>query len=164
MAGGGGDDVGSGAAPASSGGGGETAISRACGFRLEQRALPQAQTVEPVLAHRLERLDAVLGATAEVDLAGLVEVPHRHRHVAQAEPEVDRLHQELRVEDEVVAVALEGNRFENLAAVDAEAAVELAEVLPEHEVLERRQAAVADVLPPRHAALERLGPAAHPVA
>src|SRR5947208_12904738 len=133
-------------------------------LRLEQLALPQPQAVEPVLGHGLHRLDAVLGAAAEVDLAGLVEVPHRHRHVAEAEPEVDRLHEELRVEHEVVAVALERDRFEHLAAVDAEAAVELAEVLAEEEVLERSESTVADVLPPRHAALERLGAAPHPVA
>ena len=42
--------------------------------------------------------------------------------------------------------------------------MELAEVLAEEEVLERRQAAVADVLPPRHPALQRLGPAPHAVA
>src|SRR5262245_24837739 len=72
-------------------------------LRLEQVAPPQSQSVEPVLPDGLYGLQAVLRAAAEVDLARLLEVPHRHRHVAEAKPEVDRLHEELRVEDEVVA-------------------------------------------------------------
>src|SRR5437879_2168911 len=94
---------------------------------LEQPALPHAQSIEPVLADSGQRLQAVAGALAEVDLAGLVEVADRHRDVAEPEAEVHRLHQELRVEDEVVRVAFEGVGFEDGAAVDAEARVELAE-------------------------------------
>ena len=85
-------------------------------------------------------------------------------HVAEAEAEVDRLHQELRVEDEVVGVALERDRFQHFAAVDAEAAVEVAEVLAEGHVLERRQGAVGEVLPPRHAAGQGLVPRPDPAA
>src|SRR5205823_13463876 len=65
------------------------------GLRPERLAAPHAEAVEPVPADGRHRLQAVLRAAAEVDLAGLGEVPHRHRHVAEPEPEVDRLHQEL---------------------------------------------------------------------
>ena len=59
----------------------------------------------------------------------LGEVADRHRDVAEPEAEACRLDQELGVEDEVVGVALEGNLQH--AAVDAEAAVEVAQVLAE---------------------------------
>jgi len=49
-------------------------------------------------------------------------------------------------------------------AVYAEAAVEVAEVLAQRDIFERSQCPVADVLPPRHAALQRFSPGAHPAA
>src|SRR5262249_55402651 len=95
-------------------------------------------------------------APPEIDTTRLLEVAYRHRHVAQAEPEPHRLYQELSVEDEVVGVLLEGNALQHRAAIDAEAAVEIAKVLTQGEVLDRRQEAVGKVLPRRHPALERL--------
>src|SRR5438128_8638680 len=87
---------------------------------LEYPEAAQAEALEPELADDAERAEAVLDAAAEVDAARLVEVAHRHRDVAEAEAQVDRLDQELGVEDEVVGVALERHALQDLAAVDAE--------------------------------------------
>ena len=70
---------------------------------------------------------------------------------------MDGLHEELRVEHEVVGVALEGDALQHLTAVDAEAAVEVAEVLAEGEVLHERQKAIGQILIDRHSAVQRLG-------
>jgi hypothetical protein len=73
----------------------------------EPRHPAQPGAVQVPGAEGAHRLDGVAGGGAEGDAARLGEVARRHRHVAQPQPEVDRLHQELRVEDEVVAVGLE---------------------------------------------------------
>jgi hypothetical protein len=130
----------------------------------EPRAAAQAGAVQVPGGEGAHRLDGVAGGGAERDAARLGEVARRHRHVAQPQPEVDRLHQELRVEDEVVAVGLEGHRLEHAPAVGAKAAVPVAEVLAGEQVLDQRQPAVGQVLDPRHAAGQRLPPRADAVA
>jgi hypothetical protein len=130
----------------------------------EPRAAAQAGAVQVPGGESAHRLHGVAGGGAERDAARLGEVARRHRHVAQPQPEVDRLHQELRVEDEVVAVGLEGHRLEHAPAVGAKAAVPVAEVLPGEQVLDQRQPAVGQVLDPRHAAGQRLSSRADAVA
>src|SRR5262245_2546941 len=125
-------------------------------LRAEQRRAVNPDPVQPVQTDRPQRPQAVAHAPPEIDTTRLLEVAYRHRHVAQAEPEPHRLYQELSVEDEVVGVLLEGNALQHRAAIDAEAAVEIAKVLTQGEVLDRRQEAVGKVLPRRHPALERL--------
>src|SRR6516162_5084718 len=59
----------------------------------------QTDSVQPPTAHRPHGGQAVFQAALEIDAAGLVEIAHRHRHVAEAEAKVDRLHEELSIED-----------------------------------------------------------------
>src|SRR3990172_2665905 len=92
------------------GGGARAAIPRVGSTlrssRREQRARAQAQAVAVPLGEGRERAYGVDRRAAEVDVARLVEVAHRHRHVADPEAEADGLHEELGVEDEIVRVAL----------------------------------------------------------
>lgn len=115
------------------------------------------------LAEDAERLEPVHDRSAKANTAGFIEIPHRNGHVADLESEVDALEQELRIENEVVAVALEGNGFEHGAGVGAEAAVPFAKILTGHDVFHERESAVHEILDGRHVAAKRLGPRADAV-
>src|SRR6202521_1194572 len=71
--------------------------------------------------------------------------------LADLEPEGGRLDEDLRVEDEVVAVLEKWNRFKKAARVGAVAGVELRQAQAEHAILGRGQKAIPDALPPGHA-------------
>src|SRR5438105_2404420 len=116
------------------------------GLFLEERGVTDAQAVEPVEADDAERGQAVAQAALEVDAAGFGEIPNGYRYVAEPEAEPHGLDEELRVENEVVRVALEGHALKDLPPEDAEAAVEVAQVLAQGDVFARGQESVADVL------------------
>ncbi len=88
------------------------------------------KTIQPVLGDHGEAAKTVVGAANEIDAAGLREISHRHGNVAQPEAETHRLDEQLSVENKVVGIVLEGNPLKNFSAVDAEAAVEIAQILP----------------------------------
>src|SRR5579884_3321515 len=115
-------------------------------FRPEQRRAADAEAVKPVLADHAQRAEAVLQAAAEIDAAGFLKVADGDGDVAEAEAETHRLDQKLCVEDEIVGVFLEGDALEHGFAVDAEAAVEIAEILAQRDVLHAGQKAIAEVL------------------
>src|SRR5581483_8080486 len=103
-----------------------------------------------------QRFQAVAHTAAKIDAARLIEITHRHRNVPQAETEVYRLGKKLRIKHEIVGVALEGDGFEHRAPVHAKAAVEIAQVLAQRDIFHRGQKTIAEVLPDRHAAAQRL--------
>ena len=59
-----------------------------------------------------QRAEAVLQAAAEIDAAGLIEVADGDGDVAEAKAQAHRLHQELRIKNEIVGVVLKVDTFE----------------------------------------------------
>jgi hypothetical protein len=100
--------------------------------------------------------EAVDDAPTQPDRAGLGEVAGGDGDLADREPGRHRLGHELLVEDEVVAVAVVRDRLEQVPRVRPETRVVLGQAEAEDGVLERRQEAVADELPARHSARERI--------
>ena len=121
-------------------------------FGLEEFGAVDFGAGQGELQGRVQCEQAVGRAAFEVDRARVVVVAHGHRDLGDLESEKGRLHQELRVEDEVVGVAFPGDRFEHLARVGAVAGVPFGEVLSGEHVLGQGQEAVGEVLPPGHAA------------
>src|ERR1700675_1085968 len=95
-------------------------------------------------AQGTESLQAVNGRGAEADRARILVILADRRHLTDLEPKGGSLDQHLRIEDEVVAVFQEWNRFEEPPRVRAIAGVELREVQTEHAVLGCGQEAVSD--------------------
>src|SRR5207245_141337 len=92
----------------------------------EQRRAAEVEAVEPILGDDGQAAKAIISAANEVDAAGLGEIADRHRDIAEPVAEPNCLNQELCIKDKIVGVVLKGHPFQNLAAVDAEAAVEIA--------------------------------------
>lgn len=97
-----------------------------------------------------ERVDHGLPIT---DARVLVEVAGRAGDFADLKPELNRLHQDLVVEQEVVGVLGQRQRTQHLRTVRAIAGVELAQVRAQHHVLKKSERPVGDITRPRHAAL-----------
>jgi hypothetical protein len=132
--------------------------------RLCEQREADAGAPQRVLRCGFEVVEPVSNRRPEPDRRRFLEVTHGHRRVGHYEPVPDRLREELRVEAERIAVALERDLLEHLAPVDAEARVELAEVQAVGEVQHDRQHPVEEILPRRHAAAKRFAPRADPVA
>src|SRR5262245_25688202 len=111
--------------------------------------------MEPVTSERRQGQHPITKAPAKGDAARLGEVANRGGNVTDPKAEMHRLYQELGVEHEIVRVALERDRLQHTTAVDPKAAVEVAQVLPEPDVLDESQEPVAEVLPPGHPPEER---------
>ena len=113
--------------------------------------------------HHPEDREAVDARAPEVDLRGLVEVARHDRDLADAHVLPHARGDDLRVEDEVVREGLEVDALEIVARIGAQARVVLGEVEIERGVLDGGEEDVREVLPLRHAALER-APAEHAAA
>ncbi len=124
--------------------------------------LALVQEAEVLRARLQRRARHVRGVLHAVDVADLVAVVRRDRHLADPLPGVEELDDDLGVEVEVVRVQVERDRAERLRRVHAVAGVELAEVRPEQLVLEAAQDLVPDELVERHAAAEGASLGHHP--
>src|SRR5439155_18764799 len=122
------------------------------------------EPVEPIFANDRQSAESVVHAANEVDAAGLGEIANGHRDIAKPEAEANCLNQELGVKNEIVGVVLKRNPLENFAAIDAEAAVKISQILAQGHVFDGGQDAVAEVFVLRHAAVERFIAAANPAA
>jgi hypothetical protein len=101
---------------------------------VELRRAVEAAVVEQVdtLQPRLQRgFDHVVGVAHAVDVADLVAVVGRDRHLEDALACHDELNDDFRVEMEDVGVALERQGLEALHGVDAIARVELRQPAPQ---------------------------------
>ena len=105
------------------------------------------------VAHDLE--GDLLGVLQAVDVGDLVAVVGRDRDLDDALAGLDQLQDDLGVEVEAVAVALEGQPSQRLDRVRPVARVPLGQPDAGHGVLDRGQDAVADELVQRHAATAR---------
>ncbi|MFT7664693.1 MAG: hypothetical protein ACI87A_002927 [Planctomycetota bacterium] len=104
---------------------------------LEELVLQDAHSVQVPLPEGFERVERVDRRTGEIDARGFVEVAHRHGQVADLEAVMHALNQELRIKDEVVAVAFKGHGFENFAGVGSESRMPLTEVLSRQDILDQ---------------------------
>ena len=129
---------------------------RAAAARRQLRRRPHPDPVKREANADAQRGEPVDDAPTQPDGAGLGEVPRRDGDLADRQPGSHGLGHELLVEDEVVAVAVVRDRLEQMPGVGAEARVVLGEAQAEDGVLEGGQEAVADVLPARHPARERV--------
>ena len=109
--------------------------------------------------HRLEDVPRVL---QPVHVADFVAVKSRDRDFEDAHPGKVQLHDDIRVEMEVVRVALEWNPRERLHGVKPVAAVEFAELRAEQRILKLRQHLIPDPFVKRHPTFERIGFVDHP--
>src|SRR5439155_532693 len=112
----------------------------------EDRVTPETDAVEEEGADHQERAETVDDAAREPDRRRFRHVADRYRDLADLESGVDRRHQELGIEDEVVREPRPRQPLEDLATVSAQPGMEIREVLPEQQVLDEREQAVAEIL------------------
>src|SRR4051794_12465874 len=112
--------------------------------------------MEHIAKQRTKGFEAIDGRGLEADGARVLVVAPDGRHLADLESESRSLDQDLRVEDEVVAILEEWDRFEKASRVRPVAGVVFGQLESEYPVLGSRQEPVAEALPPRHAGLRRI--------
>src|SRR5260370_29691473 len=100
-----------------------------------------------------ERFQSVDSRRTKGHRAGVRVVLPDRRLLSDLETERRSLDQYLCIEDEVVAVLEERNRFEERTGIGAIAGVVLGEVQTKDAILRRSQEPVAQPLPPGHACL-----------
>src|SRR5690348_2669861 len=106
--------------------------------------------MQHIAKQRAERLQAIDRRSLEADRARVLVVAADGGHLADLETEGRGLDEDLRVEDEVVAVLEKRDRLEEASRVRAVARVIFGELQAKDPVLGGRQEAVAQALPPRH--------------
>src|SRR3989442_172503 len=111
--------------------------------------------VEDVAREQDEDGEHVRDRRPEARRRRLGKIARRDRDLGVPEARGHDLRDDLLVEDEAVGVQDEVHALEHLAAKRAVSGVELREPEAERPVLERREEAVRDVLPPRHPLPER---------
>src|SRR2546421_10055388 len=111
----------------------------------DEKLVGHTHPMEKPQDERPQREDRILAGTPEPDAARFVEVPYRDRNVADTKPEMDALQQELRVEDEIVAVRFERDGLQYLASIGTEATMPFTEVLPGENVFDDRQGTIHEV-------------------
>jgi peptidoglycan/LPS O-acetylase OafA/YrhL len=117
--------------------------------RAQQRPVA-APLVQPVAAQNGQRAKAVRDAGDERDAGSLEEVAGGNGQLDHAGVAGHDLGEDLLVENEAVAVAVERNGAQEVDGEGAVAGVVLGEAPPEAAVLEPGEEAVADPLPARH--------------
>jgi len=117
--------------------------------RPQQRPVP-APLVDPVPSENGQRAQPVVHAREERDAGGLEEVASGNGKLDDARVAGHHLGEDLLVEDEPVAVAVERDRAQEVDGEGAVAGVVLGEAAPEAAVLEPGEEPVADPLPARH--------------
>ena len=129
--------------------------------RLEPALVEHPQAVGDSLERRQQD---VLGVPDAVDVADLVAVVRRDRHLDDPLPDVEQLDDDLGVEVEVVRVEREPDPPQRRHRVGAVAAVELGEPGAQQRVLHSGEESVADVLVERHPPAQRAERRHHPAA
>src|ERR1700682_743335 len=109
-----------------------------------------------VPGERGQRLQPIHSRGPEADRARILVVLADGGHLADLEPEGRRLDEDLRVEDEVIAVFEKWDRLEEAARVGAVAGVKLGQVKAKDAIFGGGQETIADALPPRHACFCRV--------
>src|SRR5262249_6668204 len=97
---------------------------------------------------------SIANAALEIDAAGFGKVANRNGDVAKPETHPHRLNQKLRVKHEIVRILLKRDLLEHLAPVDTKTAVEVAQVLPQRQVLEGGQKPIGHVFIARHSRVQ----------
>jgi hypothetical protein len=113
-----------------------------------------AGSVEQIAGHHPEDLEPVHARGPKARGRGLGEVADRDGDLGDAKPARHGLGDDFLVEDEAVRIHPEVDRFQHLAAEGAIARMELGEPEPERLVLDAREEAVGEVLPPGHPLLD----------
>ena len=72
-------------------------------------------------------------------------IENRHRQVAQLETELDNLQEDLRVEDEIVAVPMKWDLLQYLAAIGTKPSVPFTKILTGEDALHERQPAIRKI-------------------
>lgn len=108
----------------------------------------------PELHEQPHGLKGIERAARDADAGGFVEVPDGNGNIPHSVTEVDTLDEELRVEEEVVGVSIEGNAFEDLSLIGSETGVKVGDVLAEDDVFDDRQSAIGEVFDEGHSAVE----------
>src|SRR5262249_36189378 len=106
-----------------------TLIGGRHGLELKELRAADMEAIEPVDGHGTQGGKSVANAPLEIDAACFREITDGHGDIAQPKTATGCLHQELRIEDEIIRVALVPDPLQDLAPVDAEAAVKIAQVL-----------------------------------
>src|ERR1044071_7964891 len=81
----------------------------------DEQPVGESEPMEEPQDERPKRQNGVLAGAAERDAAGFIEIADGYRDIADAKPQVHALQEELRIEDEVVAVVFERDRLEHLS-------------------------------------------------
>src|SRR5574341_295703 len=86
----------------------------------------------------------------ETRARGLAKIARWHRHLFDAEAQMDGLHEHFLVEDKIIGIEEKRHFLQDAPAESAIARMVLEELLPQDPILHRGQKTITEKFPPRH--------------